>query len=618
MQCDIYDLTFSPSFFENEVREGFFVSGMMKRYWASEMTVVSQIARICKKHEIPWFAVCGTLLGTVRHAGFVPWDDDFDIAMKRDDLQRFLEIAPGELPEGYIVYDIQTQPWYRNTIVRVNNSEKISLDNVERFHGCPYITGVDIFALDGIYRDPEKEADRRKRFAELKHAEVCALDEGDESAHVRRLLNDIEKRRGIKIRRDKDLQGHILAGIVKLFREVPLDDDVKGVPGKCEMFSQFYDELIFDTAWFDHAVWMPFENTQLPVPVRYQEVLRKNYGDFMRIGKGGGAHEYPAYSALEEMMREHIGANPFRYTFRPEHLSSERRPSAKENVRQMMALLEKVQQQAGVFLQAGATEAAQKLLVSAQTMAVKLGEQIEMRLGADASAVHAVEAYCEAVYSCFEAPGEQTLAQMREACQSVRDRVEKEYLEQKTVLFLAVKPSWWASWDRLYQAYSGKDWTVRVLCIPWYERNADLSKGKKHDESGAFPREYAVVPAEEADIATLQPDCIVTQFPFDGEDQAVLIDEAYYTSWLRNLTERLIYVQPYDIRGESLDSETAKKSLQILAEQPAPVYADAVVVADERVRQLFIDLWTQLAGEETKTLWEKKIISREDDDGRTL
>lgn len=62
-------------YLEAEEREGFFVSSMMKRYWAAQLKVLAEIDRVCKKHDIKWFADCGTLLGAVRHGGFIPWDD---------------------------------------------------------------------------------------------------------------------------------------------------------------------------------------------------------------------------------------------------------------------------------------------------------------------------------------------------------------------------------------------------------------------------------------------------------------------------------------------------------------------------------------------------------------
>ena len=76
-------LQFEDSFFEGETRHDFFIEPMMKRAWAASMEVLAEIDRICKKHEIKYFAYWGTLLGAVRHKGFIPWDDDIDIAIDR-------------------------------------------------------------------------------------------------------------------------------------------------------------------------------------------------------------------------------------------------------------------------------------------------------------------------------------------------------------------------------------------------------------------------------------------------------------------------------------------------------------------------------------------------------
>ena len=121
-------LQFPGSFFEDEVRDGFFVCSMMKHYWAAQITVLFEIDRICCKHEIPWFLDGGSLLGAVRHKGFIPWDDDVDISMKRHDLERFLTVAQKELPEGYQGANILTDETFDSPFVRVLNSLFISDD----------------------------------------------------------------------------------------------------------------------------------------------------------------------------------------------------------------------------------------------------------------------------------------------------------------------------------------------------------------------------------------------------------------------------------------------------------------------------------------------------------
>ena len=78
-------MTFNNTYFEDEVRDGFFVPSEIKRAWVAELEVLSEIDKICKKHNIQYFADRGVLLATVRHEGFILWDDDLDIVIKRED-----------------------------------------------------------------------------------------------------------------------------------------------------------------------------------------------------------------------------------------------------------------------------------------------------------------------------------------------------------------------------------------------------------------------------------------------------------------------------------------------------------------------------------------------------
>ena len=87
-------LEFSADYFKTEVRDGFEVSSMMKRAWAAQMEVLHVVADVCNKNEIRYFADFGTLLGAVRHKGMIPWDDDIDICVVREEYNRLIEILP--------------------------------------------------------------------------------------------------------------------------------------------------------------------------------------------------------------------------------------------------------------------------------------------------------------------------------------------------------------------------------------------------------------------------------------------------------------------------------------------------------------------------------------------
>ena len=122
----------------------------LRKLQKTEADILYQVADICDRHNICYFLIDGTLLGAVRHNGFIPWDDDVDIAMPREEYERFITIAIQELPSQYKLRNYRTSEDYEKLVTRVVN-EKVKLYH-DSYTGGEQVQNawIDIFPLDGM------------------------------------------------------------------------------------------------------------------------------------------------------------------------------------------------------------------------------------------------------------------------------------------------------------------------------------------------------------------------------------------------------------------------------------------------------------------------------------
>lgn len=115
-----------------------------------QLEILLEFDRICKKHDIPYQLFAGTLLGSVRHKGFIPWDDDIDLAMIREDYNKFLEVAASELNEHFILQTYETDKEYYKQSGRIRKKDTLMLQEIYKpfsiHHGIP----ISLMPLDNI------------------------------------------------------------------------------------------------------------------------------------------------------------------------------------------------------------------------------------------------------------------------------------------------------------------------------------------------------------------------------------------------------------------------------------------------------------------------------------
>lgn len=151
------------SFFSSEKRLDFEISETMKKAWAIQLTVLDKILEVAEHNHIKVWLDYGSLLGAVRHKGYIPWDDDIDICLMRKDYVIFLMALKRELPEYFRVYSIYTTPSYNQPKAFVANRAHVDNGNdpkekeiTDIFFGLPYVAGVDVYPLDYVPSDPDQ------------------------------------------------------------------------------------------------------------------------------------------------------------------------------------------------------------------------------------------------------------------------------------------------------------------------------------------------------------------------------------------------------------------------------------------------------------------------------
>ena len=294
-------LEFQESFFGGEEREGFFVESDMKHAWAAQMEVLAEIDKICKENGIRYFADYGTLLGAVRHKGFIPWDDDIDICMLREDYQRFHELAKRKLPKGCHLESCYIAKEWNLPFIRIVNALRLPIEKVmiEKYHGCPYVVGVDIFPIDNV-PDEQAEEDVLKNAYGGLAAIGELMKQGKSLEEIEEDLQRVEEYLNIKINR----KGNVINQVMRMLDNIACiyqHDDCKKVASM--IFYAGNREQVRLKEWYRDSMLMPFENIQIPVPVGYEEVLQNLYGDWRRIVRNVAGHSYPFYKEQREYLK---------------------------------------------------------------------------------------------------------------------------------------------------------------------------------------------------------------------------------------------------------------------------------------------------------------------------
>lgn len=632
-------MEFPKDYFEDEIRDGFYVPGMMKRAWAAQLEVLDTFRKFCAEYDIRWFATFGTLLGAARHNGFVPWDDDMDVCMLRSDYEKFLRNV-NMMPDAITFMDgrfgMTEHINFDQGFGRIVNTECPRYDDeyLSKYHGFPYTAGVDIFVLDKISPDPKVEEDRYNSAVFVYSILLNLKDDSEEAAKQRELmLSQLEKWGNFSIDRGKDLFRQLILiyeGLCCLF-----EDEESDYVASMSDWVGLHDRVMLASD-YSEVVQLPFENTTVNAPVGYKNILTKMYGDYM-VPVKGSYHNYPFYRSQEQTMEEAGIRIPYNYHFDPQILEPVQKNGRKKTVSDNLSVFMRMNRLLMEFVRNPDESAASQVFELGQRSA----EQFQNFLlayfpGPARNIVQLLTAYHEEIFALYKLltdPEGDTEENQDKAVDiykeigSLAGRIEHETQEEiirpKEVVFILFKACGWKNMEGLYRYYKAqKDVRTYVIPLVWYHKNDKFLPDTENPvwEAENLPQDIEWMSPDVMDLSVHTPDVVVTQNAYDNYAIGFVTDPRFFSDNVEVNAGRVIYTPWFN----NDEAESEKCSVTDLAytyiDLPGVMRADCVLLPSEQKRQLYIDNLTEFAGEKTRPRWESRIYAAagEEDYSRIL
>lgn len=246
----------------------------------AELSLLKVFMDFCKQHNLRWYMVGGSLIGTMRHKGFVPWDDDIDIGMPRPDYDKFVNMQD-QYPKGYsIMNHTNTPDWHFNFSQFCDDESEIIIHMNEKPRKCK--VWIDIFPQDGSPNNKLHRWLHIKRIMMYRHLIQIANLRTQVKKNVEtrpwyeslilKILHFVPV--GILINSEK-----LLKKMDKHLRK----HNYEGSVFAGNYLGRYREKGILPMKWWAPAVWRDFEDTQVSCPNDTDSLLTHFYGNYMKM-----------------------------------------------------------------------------------------------------------------------------------------------------------------------------------------------------------------------------------------------------------------------------------------------------------------------------------------------
>lgn len=251
-------------------------SERLRKLQLVQLLSLLEIKRICDKHNIHYTPIGGTLLGTVRHKGFIPWDDDIDVGMLREEYNKFLEVAKNELRPEFFLQTYETDPNYPKAIARLCVNGTRYMLKWEKDADIHHGVFTDIFPYDNSPNDKLQQMYHKYMIKWLYYATYHKYSPYQKPTSIKgkifsfavSLPFTFSNKKSVRVLWDK---------IMQKYNSVPTKHVVRTGSGYP------YEKVRVKRVLMEKFVEMEFEGFKISVLKGYHEHLSDNYGDYMEL-----------------------------------------------------------------------------------------------------------------------------------------------------------------------------------------------------------------------------------------------------------------------------------------------------------------------------------------------
>lgn len=254
----------------------------LKPVWNAILEIYGEVAKICDRHGLRYYVTDGTLIGVIRHKGFIPWDDDFDMSMPREDYEKFIEYAQNELPPYLKFVNWKNTPEFGYLFGKVQDCRRERIESIEA--ECHYMLSnglyLDVIPIDG-YPKSSFEVKWSRLVATIMRPiwrfRCAKFANQTRSGKVVWMVGGLFSMLFPWIRSSRQIMGICENLLIKHpFTEARQT-------GRASLYLHMLNRKPLPAEWWGEAIWLPFENVKVPVPHDYDAYLRFYFGDYMKL-----------------------------------------------------------------------------------------------------------------------------------------------------------------------------------------------------------------------------------------------------------------------------------------------------------------------------------------------